>query len=127
MIFTSRRQASKRSKRRHSARDGLSAVDRVLVPLATGQWLLLPAAVFTEALAAARSSMPAVQPRAADAESTVEQLKDSRGMAELLGCNSTLVEQMAKDGRVPSVRIGKLLRFEPARVLAALRSSRGDR
>jgi excisionase family DNA binding protein len=48
-------------------------------------------------------------------------LANSTQMAELIGCNDTLVEQMAKDGRIPCVRAGKLLRFEPAAVIAALR------
>ena len=52
---------------------------------------------------------------------TPEKLLTSAGMAELLGIGDTTVEQMAKDRRIPSVRIGKALRFEARAVLGALR------
>lgn len=51
-----------------------------------------------------------------------EALVDSREMARRLGVGDTLVEAMARDGRIPSIRVGeKSLRFQPAAVLAALR------
>jgi len=56
-----------------------------------------------------------------ESAATALPLANSTQMAELIGCNDTLVEQMAKDGRIPCVRAGKLLRFEPAAVIAALR------
>jgi excisionase family DNA binding protein len=57
------------------------------------------------------------------APASPEKLLDSKGMAALLDAHDTTLEQMARDGRVPSIRIGKLLRFEPAAVIAALRSA----
>ncbi len=51
-----------------------------------------------------------------------EKLVSSKQLADLTGANDTLLEQMARDRRIPSVRIGRLLRFEPARVMAALRA-----
>lgn len=93
--------------------------DRVLVPLPDGSWLLMPMNEFTDALSAGSSL--AAPPKPAEQPIVTEPLKDSSGIAELLGCHDTLVEQMARDKRIPSVRIGRLLRFEPAAVLAALR------
>ena len=85
------------------------------------------AAAFTaSALAEAReraASLGLTTPSDSSPESgaTALPLANSTQMAELIGCNDTLVEQMAKDGRIPCVRAGKLLRFEPAAVIAALR------
>ncbi len=59
-----------------------------------------------------------------DERPTTEKLVTSQGLAELLGCNDTTVEAMARDARIPSVRLGKLLRFQPRAVLAALKARR---
>ena len=99
---------------------------------ATDVWVLvtLPgggAAAFTaSALAEAREraqSLGLSTPEGSQPEggASTLPLANSAQMAELIGCNDTLVEQMAKDGRIPCVRAGKLLRFEPAAVIAALR------
>lgn len=96
--------------------------DRVLVPLMTGQWLAMPAEAFAAALASGALAMPERQSSAAGSAGPAEPLLDSQAMGELLGCNSTLIEQMAKDGRVPSVRVGRLLRFDRRAVLEALRA-----
>jgi excisionase family DNA binding protein len=50
-------------------------------------------------------------------------LLNSADVATLLGCNETLVEQMAKDHRISAVRVGRLLRFEPEGVLETLRNA----
>lgn len=57
--------------------------------------------------------------------SDTEKLLDSRQLGELLGVNDTLVEQMAKDGRLPCIRIGRLLRFEASVCKARLRVTDG--
>ncbi len=67
------------------------------------------------------------QPQRRDLDSGTEKLLDSRGLGELLGVDSTTVEAMAKDGRLPSIRIGRLLRFEPAVCIARLRVTDGGR
>jgi excisionase family DNA binding protein len=51
-------------------------------------------------------------------------LLTSREMADLLQTHDTSIEGLAKTGRIPSIRIGRLLRFEPAAVLTALRGNR---
>jgi excisionase family DNA binding protein len=91
--------------------------ERIAVPLPDGRWLIMDTETFVAALAAGRAFPPPDLP----APIAMEPLLTSAGVAELLGCNDTLVEQMAKDGRIPAVRIGRLLRFDPEAVLAALR------
>ena len=60
---------------------------------------------------------PTVAPAAASPEPWV----DSRELAKLLNIGDTLVEAMARDNRIPSVRIGKkALRFKPSAVEAKL-------
>ncbi len=38
--------------------------------------------------------------------------------AERLGCTEKMVRKMARDGRLPSVKVGALLRFRPADIEA---------
>jgi excisionase family DNA binding protein len=97
----------------------------VAVPLADGRWLVLEWETFTGALQrGAKFGFNGTA--AAGGPAPTERLVNSAELAELLGCNDTLVEQMARDGRIPAVRIGRLLRFEPAAVLAALRATTKD-
>ncbi|MDA8348263.1 MAG: helix-turn-helix domain-containing protein [Pseudomonadota bacterium] len=63
--------------------------------------------------------------RSGDLNFGTERLVDSKQLAELFGINDTFVEQLAKDGRLPSIRIGRLLRFQPSLCLAALRTNGG--
>lgn len=49
----------------------------------------------------------------------------AKQLGELLGVDSTTCEAMARDGRLPSIRIGRLLRFEPSVCVAALRVNDG--
>lgn len=51
----------------------------------------------------------------------LEQLVKARPLAEKLNCSVAMVYAMARQGKIPSVRIGKTgVRFNPADVLAAL-------
>jgi excisionase family DNA binding protein len=58
---------------------------------------------------------------AAPVPSTSEPLIDSRQLAKLTGCGAKRLESMARAGTIPSVRIGRSLRFDAAAVLRALR------
>jgi excisionase family DNA binding protein len=71
--------------------------------------------------AAALGFGPVGAPPSADGAAP-QRLLNSKELGALIGVNATLIEQMAKDHRIPAVRIGRLLRFEPAAVLAALRA-----
>jgi excisionase family DNA binding protein len=44
-------------------------------------------------------------------------------VAEALRCSRTTVYRMVEEGKLPSVRVGRLLRFDPNAVQAALRGS----
>lgn len=60
-----------------------------------------------------------------DLNGGTERLLDSKELGALFGINDTTVEAMAKRGLLPSIRIGRLLRFEPAVCVAALRVNDG--
>ena len=94
--------------------------DRFFIPLANGDWLALDESQFAAALAAGRT-IPRPEVPTLTKSMPPQPLMNSAGMAALLGCNDTLVEQMAKEHRIPAIRVGRLLRFEPDRVLEALR------
>jgi excisionase family DNA binding protein len=93
----------------------------IAVPLADGRWLALETAQFHDALDAARDLGLGPNTRTESPVPDTEPLVDSEQLAGLLGINSTTVEGLAKEGKIPAVRIGRLLRFEPSRVKAALR------
>jgi excisionase family DNA binding protein len=95
--------------------------DRFLIPLANGEWLALDEQHFTNGLAAGRMIMGSPVVPTLTASMPARPLLNSADMSALLGCNDTLVEQMAKEHRIPAIRVGRLLRFEPDRVLEALR------
>jgi excisionase family DNA binding protein len=94
--------------------------DRFLIPLPDGEWLALDEQHFADGVAAGRTLARGPVP-ASTASIPTQPLLNSADMAALLGCNDTLVEQMAKEQRIPSIRVGRLLRFEPQQVLEALR------
>jgi excisionase family DNA binding protein len=96
--------------------------DLVLIPLGD-RWLALSAEELRAAQErAARmgfgaSATPAPPPVAE------ERLLTSQEMSDRLGVPDTWVEQAAKDARVPSVRVGRYLRFNATQVLAALQAN----
>ena len=67
-------------------------------------------------LAAVRSAEPA-------APAASEVLLDSAQLAAALGVPATWVEQSAREGRIPSIRCGRYVRFSRAAVEAALTRS----
>lgn len=44
-------------------------------------------------------------------------LIDSHGAAELLGCSVPTVERLVRDGKIPSIKLGRLRRFRRADLL----------
>jgi hypothetical protein len=99
---------------------------RVIVFLPDGRPLALGEAEFRAALVAGEAfAAPAQAPFAGQGEAS-ERLIDSRQLGELLGVGDTWLEGAAKRGEIPSVRIGKALRFEPAAVLGVLRAGHAD-
>jgi excisionase family DNA binding protein len=47
-------------------------------------------------------------------------LVDCHGLAEVLNCSWRHVENLARDGKIECIRLGRLRRYDPDRVLAAL-------
>ena len=96
----------------------------ILVPLPDGRWLALAPEALRSALDRAEgmgfgpSAAPAQAPVAAEA------LLDSRAMGERLGVTPEWCEAAAKTGEIPSLRVGRYLRFDPAQVLASLQKRR---
>lgn len=90
--------------------------DRVLVPLASGQWLALEPEAFRQALEA--GSALASQPAAA--QSSDEPLMDADALAKVLNLPVTWIEQAAREGRIPSIQAGRWRRFRRSAVEAVL-------
>ena len=78
------------------------------------------AAILGRGLAPGPNAAPAVAPVGA------APLLDSRQLSALLGVGDVLIETMARDGRLPAVRIGKALRFDPTEVLRILKCGHAE-
>lgn len=59
------------------------------------------------------------------ANGTADRAQDVYGMAELLRVSVPTVERMVASGLIPSFKINRLRRFDPADVLAALKAKGG--
>jgi excisionase family DNA binding protein len=96
-------------------------VNETLIAVACGVRTLLLTKAEVAAGVARAAGMGLGEP-AQSAASTVapEPLLNSRELARLTGVGDTLLEAMARDNRIPSIRIGKALRFKFSAVEAAL-------
>lgn len=95
----------------------------IFIPYGPG-FLQLTGEEYTAILARGLAPGPNVAPAVAPVGAA--QLLDSRQLSALLGVGDTLLEQMARDGRLPAVRIGKFLRFDPSEVLRILKAGHAD-
>ena len=50
-------------------------------------------------------------------------LVDCHGLAKVLNCSWRHVENLARDRKIECIRLGRLRRYDPERVLAALNAS----
>lgn len=90
-----------------------------LVPIPYGNgYLMLTLREFQTALSRGLVGRPSEAPATDGTQD--DQLVDAAHMGRLLGVADTWVEQAAKTGRIPAVRVGRYLRFLPRAVLAAL-------
>jgi len=48
------------------------------------------------------------------------ELCNQRQMAEILGCTPRTVGNLVRRNKIPVIRVGRLVRFEPDKVIAAL-------
>jgi excisionase family DNA binding protein len=94
--------------------------DRILIPLADGQWLALDGEDFNTALAAGAALMAPT----ATAINATEPLLDANELAAALQLPATWVEQAAREQRIPSLEFGRWRRFKRSEVEAHVRSAR---
>lgn len=59
------------------------------------------------------------------ANGTADRALDVYGVAALLGCSVPTVERMVASDEIPSFKVNRLRRFDPADVLAALKAKGG--
>jgi excisionase family DNA binding protein len=59
---------------------------------------------------------------AMEAPDTTDRLWDAKDVARYLSVSRSWVYQRAEDGTLPCLRIGALLRFDPAAIQAAIRA-----
>ena len=48
------------------------------------------------------------------------ELCNQRQMAEILGCTPRTIGNLTRRGKIPVIRVGRLVRFQPGLVVAAL-------
>jgi excisionase family DNA binding protein len=95
--------------------------DKVLVPLPDGRWLALAPEVFAEGL---RQGAP-FNPAAGAAQPAQEEpLLDAKQLAEKLHVPVRRIEDGARQGVIPAVRVGRYVRFRRSAVEAALVNGR---
>lgn len=91
--------------------------DRVLIPLPGIGTLSLTREAYEAAL------LPIAAPEPLQAVRSSEELVNAKVLAVSLNLPISCIYEYAKAGRIPSVRVGRHVRFNHSHVLAALRSS----
>ncbi len=91
--------------------------DRILIPLPDGRWLALSADSFTEALQAGSALMPATGSVSRPAPSPT--LASAEDMEAATGVPASWFATQARERRIPFVKLGRYVRFNPAEVLAS--------
>jgi hypothetical protein len=89
--------------------------DRILVPLPGGGWLAMTSEEFGAALVAGAAAIPALGAQSA-ASAGGEPLLSSQQLEQQTNVPSTWYEQAAREQRIPSVRIGRYVRFRLSEV-----------
>lgn len=95
--------------------------DRVLICLPDGRWLALSADLFREALQsgaelAGPSAASVAVPQPSSALVTADEIGEATHMSR------SAVYELAKAGVLPSVRVGRRVRFEREKVMSVLAS-----
>lgn len=101
----------------------MTGIDRVLVPLPTGQWLALPLEDFSKALRAGAEAISDPAPSTAPEAGDAEPLLDADQLASALALPATWIAQAARERRIPSVQAGRWRRFRRSAVERALAAS----
>lgn len=101
--------------------------DRVLIPLPTGEWIALSLSELAAArLAASAMGFDAKTAQRPSAAAT-EPLCDSSELATAFRIPKSWVDQAARDGRIPCVRVGRRVRFRRSEVEPALTKEQSKR
>lgn len=95
--------------------------DRVLICLPDGRWLALSAEMFREALQ--NGAELATPPIGSPARETSSALVTADEIAEATHMSRSTVYELAKAGVLPSVRVGRRIRFDREKVMTVLVSS----
>ena len=99
--------------------------DRVLICLPDGRWLALSAEGFREALENGSALVAPSAPSTVPPSTATLVTADEIGVATHM--SRSTVYELAKAGVLPSVRVGRRIRFDRDKVMAALASrSPGD-
>jgi excisionase family DNA binding protein len=93
--------------------------DRVLIPLPGVGTLDLAREVYEAAL------RPTAAPVLSEPSADSAELVTAKALAATTSLPVSCLYEYAKAGRIPSVRVGKHVRFNPGQVLAALRKTGG--
>jgi excisionase family DNA binding protein len=95
------------------------AVNRVCIPLPDGRWLALDHETFAAALAAGAEIMAGSSPSPALAAS--EPLLDADQAAAQLNVTARWLEDSARAGIIPHVKLGRFIRFKVSEIAAHCR------
>ena len=91
--------------------------DRIAIPLPDGRWLALDRETFDAAVQAGADLAPQPAPPYSASRPC---LLTSQQLAEQLSIPATWFEEAARRDEIPSVRVGKYLRFDSCEVLSSL-------
>lgn len=76
--------------------------------------MMTPADIYLLADALADALAERLAGRVADGDGLI----DVHAAARLLGCSAPTVERLVRDGRIPSIKVGRLRRFRRADLMA---------
>lgn len=92
--------------------------NRICVPLPDGRWLALDAEAFAAALAAGAEISAGATPSPASA---AEQLLDADQAAAQLSVTARWLEDSARAGIIPHIKLGRFIRFRVSEIAAHCR------
>jgi excisionase family DNA binding protein len=101
----------------------------IAIPLGdgSGRWIALPPETLREALVAAQTlGLSSSSPTSATPGDVSERWLTSEELQKLTGVHSTTWEAKAKAREVPSLRVGKALRFKLSEVEGAIRAGKAN-
>jgi excisionase family DNA binding protein len=92
-------------------------VDRIVIPLGNGDWIAVTAAEFAEHKAAAAAL--GFGQSSLHRSDVAEPLCTAEELAKALHVPKTRIEQATREGKIPSVRVGRYHRYRRSEAEAA--------